>query len=127
MDKLEVLAFEGKASPVFDHFKARLDENGKFTFGYNNFYFKVMLAEPDDDRMMKMQLRGEQFALRIADENDRQRFLELCKAHTDFFRPVMNDNSKKTEALLSDECNARLWEMYKIAQKNGISHNDLCG
>lgn len=128
MKEFEKRAFNEELSPVYDEFKAKVDEKGKFSFGYNNMYFNVMIPTEGDDDFINQQLRGEKLAAKIQDEGDRERFLQLCREHTAYIHPVIfTSDERKTSALVADECNARLWELYKLGRKHGIKHSDLCG
>ena len=127
MKEFEVQAFKGELSPVFDQFKAHLNDEGDIVNGYNNLYFKVIVTNPDDDEFLKMQFRGESLAAKIADPAESRKFLDLCTQYSQIMRPLVfkNDDNKKA-AIISEECNKKLWEIYTLGQKNGLTHADMC-
>lgn len=88
-------------------------------------WMNCMFAPEDADPFLRGQMKGEKIANMIENEEDRKRVRELMKAHTEMMRPLMDDAKSRADCIFSEDCNRRLYEIYKIARKNGISNSVL--
>jgi hypothetical protein len=112
----------------YDAFRPQVDAAGNIvSVGSNNMWSLVAIPTNDDDPMFNANLRGQEIIDAVGDPADKQQIEKLIHEHTTAAQDALNDVTKRRDFMLSDETNRRLYEIYTIARKNGISNEKLLG
>lgn len=115
-----------EVSLSYEAFRPQFDDAGRpLSMGPNNMWMKCFVAAEDADASFKMFMRGRELLGRITDPADQAAMEQLLQEHTKEATEAMNDPKARDAFILADSTNRRLYEIYKIARKHGVTHNEL--